>query len=94
MSYLHNTLNEDLLERLAFDYDRNSDYWHDIDSQVLIYELLDGSGFQQFIFDDDRQTKYSFGIPLRTVEDLMNRYKSITGYNARYWEGELPINAQ
>jgi hypothetical protein len=63
-------------------------------SIVRYYELLSG-GYQQFLFfDDNLENKVSFGIPLKTVGDLMDRYKSITGHELRYYTKDLPINAQ
>lgn len=94
MSYLNEKLNREHLERLAFEHNWELEYWHDIDSKVKIYELLDSSGYQQFVYGEDELVKFSFGIPLKTVEELMLRYKSITGYDARYYTGMMPINAQ
>lgn len=91
-AYLSKKLDKEQLERLAFS--KWSDYWTDIDNNVMIYELLNGEGFQQFVFDDNQQQKFSFGVPLKSVGDLMVRYKSITGYDARYWTGRLPITGQ
>ncbi len=90
--YLANKLDGEQLERLAFE--QHDDYWSDIDGEVLVYELINGSGYQQFVFDDDHHQKFSFGIPLKAVIDLMQRYKSVTGHDARYYTGDLPINAQ
>ena len=90
--YRDKTLNHEQLELLAFEH--CDDCYSDIDSLVKIYELL-SSGYQQFLFfDDNQEDKVSFGIPLKTVGDLMDRYKSITGHELRYYTGDLPINAQ
>ncbi len=76
-SYANNFLNDERLERLLFA--KHEDYYADIDFEVLIYELINGSGYQQFVFkDDEEEEKISFGVPLKTVQDLIKQYHPIT----------------
>lgn len=68
-SYLAEKLNAEHLERLAYKKNYDYDFWSDIDSDVMIYELINGEGYQQFVFDDQWQEKFSFGIALKTVDN-------------------------
>ena len=72
---------------------KHENYRADIDSDVLIYELLIGLGYQQLVFDENGQEKFSFGIPSKTIDNLMQRHKSMKVYITRYWTGDLPIKA-
>ena len=86
-------LSPEQLMRLGFEEGAaNPDHWHDIDSDVMIYKLDDGL-YQQYVYDE-RDEELIVGIALTTVADLMARYKSMTGYELKYWEAEGAQTAQ
>ncbi len=90
-NYLKFPLTEKQLHRLNFEEPFTSGYWTDIGELVSLKYTQEG--MQQYVLDEN-DNQIDVGIPLKTVDDLIKRYNSFTGYELKYWDKDYPQTAQ